>query len=143
MPDAPLQNLDLTRSDEDDFSPDQLRTTFERFYATVVFSLTSFVNHIARLRSWKEPRRTAVFCAVFSISPGFMQFSLLTEDLITKGVCFSLAFGLPHAYIVRCSDCLGHIPTWPADLVSSSADCASPSRYRRRSKAQSWGSGLA
>jgi hypothetical protein len=61
MPDAPLQNLDLTRTDDDEFSPDKLRATMERFYITVVVGLTSCIKHIARLRSWKEPRRTAIF----------------------------------------------------------------------------------
>ncbi|KAJ5492942.1 hypothetical protein N7539_001688 [Penicillium diatomitis] len=65
---APLQNLDLTRTDEDEFSPDKLRATIERFYTTVVVKLTSGVKHIARLRSWREPRRTAAFCAVYAIA---------------------------------------------------------------------------
>lgn len=64
VPDAPLQNLDLTRFDDDEFSPDKLRATIERFYTTVIVGLTGLVKHIARLRSWKEPRRAAAFCAV-------------------------------------------------------------------------------
>ena len=66
MPNAPLQKLDLTRADDDEFSPDKLRATLERFYTTVIVSVTSLVKHVARLRSWKEPRRTAVFCGVCS-----------------------------------------------------------------------------
>lgn len=64
VPDAPLQNLDLIRADDDEFSPDKLRATIERFYTSVVVTLASFVKHVARLRSWKEPRRTAIFCLV-------------------------------------------------------------------------------
>lgn len=64
VPDAPLQNLDLTRADDDEFSPDKLRATIERFYTSVVVTLASFVKHVARLRSWKEPRRTTIFCLV-------------------------------------------------------------------------------
>ncbi|KAJ6083037.1 hypothetical protein N7467_007172 [Penicillium canescens] len=37
VPEAPLQNLDLTRTDDDEFSPDKLRATMERFYITVVY----------------------------------------------------------------------------------------------------------
>ncbi|KAL5333744.1 hypothetical protein BJX70DRAFT_380179 [Aspergillus crustosus] len=66
IPDAPLQGLDLVRSEDDHFSPDKLRATVERFYTTIVIGLTAFVKHIARLRSWREPRRTASFCAVYS-----------------------------------------------------------------------------
>ncbi|GLI72854.1 hypothetical protein PoHVEF18_001038 [Penicillium ochrochloron] len=68
VPEAPLQNLDLTRADDDEFSPDKLRATIERFYTTIIVKLTSFVKHIARLRSWKETRRTSVFCAVYCIA---------------------------------------------------------------------------
>ncbi|CAI7661051.1 unnamed protein product [Penicillium bialowiezense] len=68
VPDAPLQRLDLTRTDDDEFSPDKLRATLERFYVTVVVSLTSCIKHIARLRSWREPRRTSKFAAIYLVS---------------------------------------------------------------------------
>ncbi|KAJ5818536.1 hypothetical protein N7474_004127 [Penicillium riverlandense] len=68
VPDAPLQRLDLTRTAEEEFSPDKLRATLERFYITIVVGLTSAIKHVARLRSWKESRRTAVFCAVYFIA---------------------------------------------------------------------------
>ncbi|CAI7664546.1 unnamed protein product [Penicillium glandicola] len=68
IPDAPVQKLDLTRKDDDEFSPDKLRATLERFYITVIVGLTSCIKHIARLRSWKEPRRTAAFCTVYVLS---------------------------------------------------------------------------
>ncbi|KAL4973929.1 hypothetical protein BDW66DRAFT_140986 [Aspergillus desertorum] len=63
--DAPLQGLDLVRAEDDHFSPDKLRATLERFYTTIVIGATAFVKHIARLRSWREPRRTTWFCAVY------------------------------------------------------------------------------
>ncbi|KAL4885456.1 hypothetical protein BJY04DRAFT_205265 [Aspergillus karnatakaensis] len=62
---TPLQGLDLIRAEDDHFSPDKLRATLERFYTTIVIGLTAFVKHIARLRSWREPRRTGYFCAVY------------------------------------------------------------------------------
>ncbi|GLA69221.1 hypothetical protein AtubIFM55763_008404 [Aspergillus tubingensis] len=65
VPHSPLQRLDLNRAEDEQFSPDKLRATLERFYTTIVVSLTSFVNHIARLRSWRERQRTAAFCAVY------------------------------------------------------------------------------
>ncbi|KAF7117171.1 hypothetical protein CNMCM5793_005891 [Aspergillus hiratsukae] len=68
VPNPPLQRLDLTRAQDESFSPDKLRATLERFYTQVVIGLTCLVKHIARLRSWKEPRRTAAFCAVYSVS---------------------------------------------------------------------------
>ncbi|KAJ5541254.1 hypothetical protein N7494_006330 [Penicillium frequentans] len=68
VPNAPLQNLDLIRSGDDEFSPEKLRTTLERFYTTVFIGLTGLVKQIARLRSWKEPRRTAIFCTVYTVA---------------------------------------------------------------------------
>lgn len=57
-------NLDLNIADEEEFSPDKLRANIERLYMTVIIGLMSFGNHIARLRSWRETRRTAWFCTV-------------------------------------------------------------------------------
>jgi len=60
----PPGGLDLNIVDEDDFSPDKLRSNLERLYMTVIIGLMGFGNHIARLRSWREPRRTIPFAAV-------------------------------------------------------------------------------
>ncbi|GIC87182.1 DUF3292 domain-containing protein [Aspergillus udagawae] len=68
VPNVPLQRLDLNRAEDENFSPDKLRATLERFYTTVVIGLTSLVKHIARLRSWREPRRTSAFCAVYTVA---------------------------------------------------------------------------
>ncbi|PYI21218.1 hypothetical protein BO99DRAFT_380649 [Aspergillus violaceofuscus CBS 115571] len=65
LPEAPLQRLDLNRAEDEQFSPDKLRATLERFYTSIVVSLTAFVKHIARLRSWRERNRTAGFCIVY------------------------------------------------------------------------------
>ncbi|KAI0418262.1 hypothetical protein F5X98DRAFT_386477 [Xylaria grammica] len=61
-------DLDLNISDEEEFSPDKLRATMERFYMTVVIGLLATVKHIARLRSWRETRRTSYFCAAYFIA---------------------------------------------------------------------------
>ncbi|KAB8230515.1 DUF3292 domain-containing protein [Aspergillus alliaceus] len=68
VPDAPLQRLDLNRAEDEHFSPDKLRATLERFYTTIVVSLAAFYKHIARLRSWREPRRTGAFCGVYFLA---------------------------------------------------------------------------
>ncbi|KAL2008350.1 hypothetical protein VTN00DRAFT_8332 [Thermoascus crustaceus] len=67
-PHPPLDNLDLNVVENKEFSPDRLRSDIERFYMTVIVGLTSFWKHIARLRSWREPRRTAVFCMVYFLA---------------------------------------------------------------------------
>ncbi|RWA06093.1 hypothetical protein EKO27_g9008, partial [Xylaria grammica] len=58
-------DLDLNISDEEEFSPDKLRATVERFYMTVAIGLLATVKHIARLRSWRETRRTSYFCIAY------------------------------------------------------------------------------
>ena len=66
-----LGGLDLNIVDEDEFSPDKLRSNVERLYMTVIIGMMGFGKHIARLRSWREPRRTAGFCAVSLLVPFF------------------------------------------------------------------------
>lgn len=56
--------LDLKRADDEQFPPEKLRMTIERFYTSVVVGVTDLFNHVVRLRSWKEPRRSAAFCGV-------------------------------------------------------------------------------
>lgn len=62
--DAPAGELDLNRADDEQFPPEKLRMTLERFYMSVVVGLSGFFKHVARLRSWKEPLRTFAFCTV-------------------------------------------------------------------------------
>lgn len=59
-----LGGLDLNIADEEEFSPDKLRSNVERLYMTVIIGLMGLGNHVARLRSWREPRRTAGFFTV-------------------------------------------------------------------------------
>jgi hypothetical protein len=62
------EDLDLNRAQDEQFPPEKLRITIERFYTSVVIGVVGFCRHIARLRSWKEPRRTAIFCAGYFIA---------------------------------------------------------------------------
>ncbi|GIJ86668.1 hypothetical protein Asppvi_005560 [Aspergillus pseudoviridinutans] len=62
------EGLDLNRAQDERFPPEKLRITIERFYTSVVIGMVAFCSHIARLRSWKEPRRTAIFCAGYFIA---------------------------------------------------------------------------
>lgn len=62
---TPTQYLDLNRAEEENYPPEKLRITLERFYTSVVVGFMDFFSHISRLRSWKEPRRTSAFAAVY------------------------------------------------------------------------------
>ncbi|KAI7303804.1 hypothetical protein KC326_g8604 [Hortaea werneckii] len=61
-------NLDLNLAEDEEFSPDKLRANFERLYMTVGIGLMGATKQIVRLRSWRETRRTAAFCAAYSIA---------------------------------------------------------------------------
>lgn len=75
--------MDLNIADDEEFSPDKLRTSIERFYMNIVVGILGAVNHIARLRSWREKRRTAGFCAAYFIAWAFdFVVPLLTATLI-------------------------------------------------------------
>ncbi|KAI9069704.1 hypothetical protein FKP32DRAFT_1586683 [Trametes sanguinea] len=79
IPPPPPGFLDLEISDDEEFSPDKLRANIERLYMTVIVGMAAFGKHIARLRSWNEPRRTAKFCAAYFIA---WYFSLVPALLI-------------------------------------------------------------
>lgn len=64
----PLANLDMDIADDECFSPDKLRTQLERLYMTVGLSLVSSSKHVARLRSWRQRRRTSAFLAVYAVA---------------------------------------------------------------------------
>ncbi|KAF2644593.1 hypothetical protein P280DRAFT_418644 [Massarina eburnea CBS 473.64] len=68
IPNAPPGGLDLNIADEEEFSPDKLRSNIERLYMTIGISLMAFIKHIVRLRSWRETRRTAWFCTAYYIA---------------------------------------------------------------------------
>ncbi|KAK3386185.1 hypothetical protein B0H63DRAFT_415410 [Podospora didyma] len=67
-PFPPPGGLDLNIADEEEFSPDKMRANIERLYMTVGVGLLAFVKHIARLRSWRETRRTFYFAAAYFVA---------------------------------------------------------------------------
>ncbi|KAK1579952.1 uncharacterized protein LY79DRAFT_651832 [Colletotrichum navitas] len=64
----PYGGLDLTVAEGSENSPNKLRSEMERLYMGLVLGLFSFAKTTARLRSWREPRRTGVFCTVYFIA---------------------------------------------------------------------------
>ncbi|KAJ9239214.1 hypothetical protein DTO169E5_4504 [Paecilomyces variotii] len=79
VPEPPMAALDLNVADDEEFSPDKLRSKLERLYVTVIVSLIAAGKHIVRLRSWREPRRTASFCTVYFLA---WLLDLLTPTLL-------------------------------------------------------------
>lgn len=68
IPNPPPGGLDLNIADEEEFSPDKLRSNVERLYMTIGIGMMGFYKQIVRLRSWRETRRTAWFCSVYLIA---------------------------------------------------------------------------
>ncbi|KAF2469275.1 uncharacterized protein BDR25DRAFT_47678 [Lindgomyces ingoldianus] len=68
IPNPPPGGLDLNIADEEEFSPDKLRSNIERLYMTIGIGLIGFGKQIVRLRSWREMRRTATFCTAYFIA---------------------------------------------------------------------------
>jgi hypothetical protein len=67
----PPGGLDLNIADTEEFSPDKLRANIERLYMTVGVGLLAALKHIARLRSWRETKRTAYFAGAYFIAWAF------------------------------------------------------------------------
>ena len=68
-----LGGLDMNIVEDEEFSPDKLRANIERLYMTVIIGMMGSGKHVARLRSWREPRRTGAFLAVCVPGPQFLQ----------------------------------------------------------------------
>ncbi|TAQ85817.1 hypothetical protein B7494_g5863 [Chlorociboria aeruginascens] len=68
LSEPPLGGLDLNIADEEEFSPDKLRANIERLYMTVIVGVVGFWKHIARLRSWRERKRTIAFASVYFLA---------------------------------------------------------------------------
>ncbi|TKY84930.1 hypothetical protein EX895_006010 [Sporisorium graminicola] len=66
LPDAKDRDFDMYISNKEEFQPDKLKATFERVYVNVVVGVVAFIQHLARLRSWSEPRRTAGFMVAYA-----------------------------------------------------------------------------
>ncbi|KKY37499.1 hypothetical protein UCDDA912_g02489 [Diaporthe ampelina] len=65
VPDPLPGGLDLNIADDEEFSPDKLRAILERLYMTVIVQILAAVKHVARLRSWRENRRTLGFATAY------------------------------------------------------------------------------
>ena len=81
-----LGGLDLNTVENEEFSPDKLRANLERLYMTVIIGMMGSGKHVARLRSWREPRRTGAFLAV--CCPHLIGLYLVADSF--PGVCCGL-----------------------------------------------------
>ncbi|EGY22353.1 uncharacterized protein VDAG_03791 [Verticillium dahliae VdLs.17] len=121
IPEAPLAELDLNIADEEEFSPDKLRSHIERLYMTVLVGLFSFWKHIVRLRSWREYRRTSAFLAVYIVA--WLFNILLPTFLIFLGTLIlytpARSFCFPPAPPSLIDSSTGGVKTPSAGLLAS------------------------
>lgn len=132
IPQAPPGGLDLNIADEDEFSPDKLRSNIERLYLTIGIGLMSFGKHIARLRSWREPRRTAAFATGYFIAWlfDFLVPALLTTILLLITIPKSRAIMFPPAPLALVSGKTGGVQTPPAGVLGShDSATGAPEKY--------------
>ncbi|KAF4440617.1 hypothetical protein F53441_12238 [Fusarium austroafricanum] len=65
VPNHPEDELDFNVAQEEQFSPNKLRAQLERLYMGAILGCIIFRQHLSRLQSWREPRRTTAFCLVY------------------------------------------------------------------------------
>lgn len=58
------RGLDLNDAWSDEHAADKATLHLERMYLSMILGFASLGKHVARLRSWKEIRRTSIFCVV-------------------------------------------------------------------------------
>ncbi|KAL2869758.1 uncharacterized protein BJX67DRAFT_346925 [Aspergillus lucknowensis] len=62
------EHLDLNRTAEEQFPPEKLQRTIERFYTSVIMAVNLLFGYTGRLRSWNDSCRTGLFAAVYFLA---------------------------------------------------------------------------
>lgn len=60
--------LDLNESWAPDYATEKIPLQLQRLYLTLALGIASLIRQMARLRSWRETRRTAAFCAAYTLA---------------------------------------------------------------------------
>ena len=130
---APPGGLDCFIADEDEFSPDKLRANLERLYITVGVGLIGVFKHITRLRSWKEPRRTAIYAGVYALAwlLNLVMPLLFLTFMVLITVPRARAIMFPPAPLALVSRKTGGVQTPPAGVLGSTDSyTGAPEKYK-------------
>ncbi|KAK5071248.1 hypothetical protein LTR64_007752 [Lithohypha guttulata] len=133
IPQAPPGGLDLNIADEDEFSPIKLRANIERLYMTVIVGLVAAFKHVVRLRSWREPRRTAGFAGVYVLAwvLNLVLPTLLTTIIVLITVPEARDFLFPPAPIALVNSKTGGVQTPKAGVLGShDSVTGAPEKYK-------------
>lgn len=130
---APPGGLDLNVAAEDEFSPVKLRANIERLYMTLIIGMIAFGKHIVRLRSWREPRRTSAFAAVYIVA--WLLGIVIPASLITVIVLITVprarVLMFPPAPIALVDSKTGGVQSPKAGILGShDSATGAPEKYR-------------
>ncbi|KAG9240270.1 hypothetical protein BJ878DRAFT_304250 [Calycina marina] len=82
VPASIARGLDLNEAWADDHATDKMTMHLERAYIAIFLNLASFGKQVARVRSWKERRRTLTFCIAYFAAWLFDMLMPLTFGLL-------------------------------------------------------------
>ncbi|KAK4687961.1 hypothetical protein P7C73_g2149, partial [Tremellales sp. Uapishka_1] len=104
--DAANRGIDLQPSEDEEFTVDKLRSSLERFYASVITGLLRSAKEVQRIRRWEEGgSRTTVALVVYSIAFYYnhistavlLFFSVLVLVPSSRRFCFASPQKIPSA----------------------------------------------
>ena len=99
---------------------------------TVIISLIGFGKHIVRLRSWREPRRTSAFAAVYFVA--WVLNMVLPLSLITIIVLITVPrsrdYLFPHVPAALIDSRTGGVQTPKAGVLGSDSATGAPEKYK-------------
>lgn len=130
---APPGGLDCHIADEDEFSPDKLRANLERLYMTIGVGMIGFFKHVVRLRSWKEPRRTAAFAGTYFLAwlLNLVMPTLFLTLIVLITVPRARRIMFPPAPLALVSRQTGGVQSPPAGVLGSTDSyTGAPEKYK-------------
>ncbi|KAF5689055.1 hypothetical protein FDENT_4557 [Fusarium denticulatum] len=104
-PNHPEDEMDFNVAEEEQFSPNKLRAQIERLYMEAVLGFIMFRQHLSRLQSWREPRRTSCFCLVYL---GAWYFNFLMPILLTGLMAILLSPKIRNTLFPPCPPAIVH-----------------------------------
>ncbi|SCO43721.1 uncharacterized protein FFNC_09350 [Fusarium fujikuroi] len=104
-PSHPEDEMDFNVAEEEQFSPNKLRAQIERLYVGAILGFIMFRQHLSRLQSWREPRRTLCFCLVY-LAAWYLNF--LMPTILTCFMAILLSSKIRNTSFPPCPPALVH-----------------------------------
>ncbi|KAF4501105.1 hypothetical protein FAGAP_2690 [Fusarium agapanthi] len=104
-PNHPEDEMDFNVAEEEQFSPNKLRAQIERLYMEAILGFIMFRQHLSRIQSWREPRRTSCFCLVYL---GAWYFNFLMPTILSGLMAILLSPKIRDTLFPPCPPSLVH-----------------------------------